>query len=317
MFIDRVKIYLKDGSGGNGCQSLYRDKYMRYPKPDGGDGGKGADVMVLSDNNLSTLYDFKFRQHFVAQDGQHGGGNNRRGRDGAALIIKVPTGTIIKDAQSNSTLRDLDRQGESVIVAKGGEGGSGNHHTRKATLGSKGEERQLILDLKIIADVGLVGFPNAGKSTLISKITRAQPKIAAYPFTTKTPVLGKVVKDDLSFIIADIPGLIEGSHEGRGLGDRFLRHLERTRILIHLIDMAAIDARDPIEDYKILNQELKLYSKELETKPQIIVANKMDLPEAKVNLKKFKAKIRKAVLPISAKEGKGLEELIDAIKKRL
>jgi GTP-binding protein len=211
----------------------------------------------------------------------------------------------------------LDKETESVVVAKGGRGGLGNRHTQEATLGEEGEKLTVILDLKVIADVGIVGFPNAGKSTLISQLTNAHPKIAAYPFTTRLPVLGKINQEDASYIIADIPGLIKGSHSGRGLGDRFLRHVERTRVLIHLIDIAATDGRDPVSDYITLNQELKLYSSQLQKKPQILVANKMDLSQAKENLKKFKAKVKKSILPISAKEAKGLEELIDAIKKRL
>lgn len=316
MFIDSVKVYVKGGYGRRGCQSFYRDKYTRKGIPDGGDGGKGADIIVRADRNLHTLLDFKYNRHFFGLNGGMGSSKNKRGKDAPAVIIDVPCGTTIKDAKTGCVLRDLDRDEQEVIVAYGGKGGLGNRHHRDATEGQSGEEKELFLDLKLIADVGIVGFPNAGKSTLISNISNAHPKIAAYPFTTKFPVLGVVGRDENSFVIADIPGLISGSSLGRGLGDRFLRHIERTKLIVHLIDIAGVEGRDPMEDYKTINKELKNYSKEVYGKPQIIAANKMDLREAAVNLERFKRTIKKKIYPISALKKQGLEELIAAIKKR-
>lgn len=317
MFIDHAKIYVKAGNGGKGCQSFYRDKYSRYPIPDGGDGGKGADIIIVADRNLRTLLDFRYRAHFYGEDGKHGSGKNKKGKDGKHLLIRVPCGTIIRDAKTGCILRDLGKDGEEVVVAKGGLGGRGNSGNRQVTLGSTGEEKELILDLKLIADVGVVGFPNAGKSTFISAISSAHPKIASYPFTTKVPVLGTVNSEDISFIVAEIPGLIKGSSEGRGLGDRFLRHAERTKILIQLIDMASTEGREPVEDYKIINEELKKYSLDVFRKPRLIVANKMDLETAEENLKRFQKKIRKRVYPISALNKIGIKELISAIVREL
>lgn len=317
MFIDTAKIYVKAGKGGNGCHSFYRDKYTRYGIPNGGDGGCGADVIIRADRHLSTLLDFKYRTQFFAQNGTHGSGKNKKGKDALTLLIKVPLGTIIKDAKTQCILRDLDEDGSYVVVARGGRPGLGNQHKRDATPGQQGEEKELILDLKLIADCGLVGFPNSGKSTLISAISSAHPKIAAYPFTTKAPVLGVVEVEELSFVVADIPGLIEDSHKGKGLGDQFLRHIERTKILVHLIDMAGVDARDPIEDFKTINRELKLYNKEVGVKPQILVANKMDLAPALENIKRFRNKVKRKIYPISALKKQGLEVLLEAIRKEL
>jgi len=317
MFIDSVKIKVKAGCGGNGCNSIYRDKWTRRGIPDGGDGGKGADIILQADRNLYTLLDFKYKAEFRGERGHHGSGKNSKGKDAQDLIIKVPVGTVVKDMESQCILRDLDNDGESVIIARGGKGGLGNRHKCDATAGLPGQERQAILDLKLIADVGIVGFPNSGKSTLISVISHACPKIAPYPFTTREPVLGVVKSDDTDFIVADIPGLIEGSHNGRGLGDKFLRHVERTKILLHLIDMAAVEGRNPLDDYKTINKELKLFDKKLGRRFQIIAANKMDLPNAGENLKKFKAKAKKKIYPISALKKEGLEELIGAIVKGL
>jgi len=317
MFIDQAKIQVKGGNGGKGCASIYRDKYTRQGIPDGGHGGKGSDIIIRADRNLHTLLDFQYNRHFFGLKGGNGSSKNQKGKSSPPLIVRVPCGTIIKDAKENCVLRDLDKDQEEIIVARGGYGGSGNEHGKTATSGSPGEERELILDLKLIANVGVVGFPNAGKSTLISNISNAHPKIAAYPFTTKAPVLGVVTADDSVFVIADIPGLIEGSAMGRGLGDKFLRHVERTKILLHLIDMAGFEGRDPLEDYKAINKELKDYSKEVYDKPQIIVANKMDLESAGVNLERFKKAIKKKIYPISALNKEGLEELIEAIRKRL
>jgi len=317
MFIDQAKIYVKSGSGGKGCRSFYRDKYSRAGVPDGGDGGDGADIIIRADRNLHTLLDFQYNRHFIGKHGEHGSGNKKKGKDAPGLIIRVPQGTLIKDIKINCLLRDLQKDGEEVVVAGGGKGGLGNRHHREASLGGPGEEKELLLDLKLIADAGVVGFPNAGKSTLISVISSAQPKIAAYPFTTKSPVLGVVKSSNKTFVIADIPGLIEGSSGGRGLGDKFLRHIERTKVLVHLIDISAFEGRDPLEDYKAINKELKSYSSEVYKKPQIIALNKMDIEGATANMEKFRKAVKKKVYPISALKKEGLEDLIEAIAKKL
>lgn len=317
MFIDSAKIYVRAGKGGKGCLSFYRDKYTRRGIPDGGDGGRGADIIIKADRNGRTLLDFKYNQHFYGKDGKNGSSKNKKGKDAQDIIIRVPIGTTIKDIKTDCILRSLAQDQEEVIVARGGKGGRGNKGHSQVAEPESGEERELLLDLKLIADVGIVGFPNAGKSTLISSVSNARPKIAAYPFTTKAPVLGVVDAADNSFVIADIPGLIEGSSKGRGLGDRFLRHIERTKVLIHLIDMAGCSGGDPIKDYQTINQELTNYSKVVSEKPQLIVANKMDLEDAGRNLKRFKRVIKKKIYPISALKKTGLEELIGAIWKRL
>jgi len=318
MFIDNAKIFVKGGDGGRGCRSIYRDKYQRRGIPDGGDGGRGTDIIIVADRNLYTLLDFKYNRHFLGKHGAHGSGNNKKGKDAKPIIIRVPVGTIVKDVKNNFVLRDFTTDQEELLVARGGRGGLGNQHDNiEPTSGEPGEERELIFDLKLIAEVGVVGYPNVGKSTLISAISNAHPKIGAYPFTTKVPALGVVHLGDRSFIVADIPGLIAGSHEGKGLGDRFLRHVERTKILIHLVDISGFEGRDPVEDYKSINSELKGYSKDLVTKTQILVANKMDLPQAEKNLKNFKKAVKKKIIPISALEKTGLEELIEAIAKEL
>ncbi len=317
MFIDSAKIYVKGGNGGKGCQSFYRDKYQRFGIPDGGDGGRGADIIIRADRNLHTLLDFQYNRHFYGAHGGHGSGNSKKGKEAPFIVIRVPMGTVVKDIKTDCLLRDLDKDQDEFIVARGGKGGLGNHYHREATVGDPGEEKELLLDLKLIADVGIIGFPNAGKSTLISNISNAHPKVAAYPFTTKSPVLGVIRSPDKTFVMADIPGLIEGSSLGKGLGDRFLRHVERTKILIHLIDMAGFEGRKPLEDYAAINEELKKYSKEVYKKTQIIVANKMDLDGADKNLKKFKESVKKKVYTISALKSEGLEELIETIAKKL
>lgn len=317
MLIDQTKIYVKGGKGGKGCRSFYRDKYSRMGVADGGDGGKGADIIIKADRNLYTLLDFHYNRHFYGLGGSHGSGNNKKGKDAPDIVIKVPVGTIVKDIQSSCILRDLDKDGTEVIAARGGKGGKGNKHAKEATNGESGEEKELLLDLKLLAEVGVVGFPNAGKSTLISAISGAHPKIAAYPFTTKSPVLGVVKTGLKTFVIADIPGLIEGSSRGRGLGDEFLRHIERTKILVHLVDMSGCEGRDPIEDYKTINKELKNYSEGVFGKPQIVAANKMDLEDAGANLARFRKTVKKKIYPISSLKKQGLEELIEAISKRL
>ena len=319
MFIDEARIFVKAGDGGDGCNSLYRDRVNRIGTPDGGPGGDGGNIIFEADSNIHTLLDFQYRQHFKADSGCNGSSNHKKGVWGKDLHIKVPAGTIIRDHENGLLLRDLAHVGDSVIIAKGGEGGRGNSRGREALKGASGEEKTVALELKLIADVGIIGYPNAGKSTLISKISSAKPKIASYPFTTKEPVLGMVrIYDDFSVLVADIPGLMEGAHEGRGLGHKFLRHVERTKTLIHLIDVAAIDCRDPYSDYVKLNKELKAYSKELAKKPQIIVLNKIDCPQAGENLKLFKKKIKaKKFLKVSALTGEGLKELIQAIYKNV
>ncbi|MBU1999337.1 MAG: GTPase ObgE [Candidatus Omnitrophota bacterium] len=317
MFIDNAKIYVCSGRGGNGCKSFYRDKYTRQGIPDGGPGGKGADIIIRADRNLHTLLDYKYNRHFYGKKGENGSSKTQKGKDSSDIIIRVPCGTVIKDIGINCVLGTLDKDQDQLIAAHGGAGGLGNRHKYEATEGGLSEEKELTLELKLIADAGLVGFPNAGKSTLVSHISNAHPEIAAYPFTTKSPVLGVVGKGEEVFVIADIPGLIEGSSEGKGLGDRFLRHIERTKILVHLIDMAGFEGRDPLADYRAINKELKSYSQDVFKKSQIIVANKMDLAEAKDNLKKFRKQIKKRIYPISALNKEGLEELIEAIRKKL
>jgi GTPase len=317
VFVDQAKIEVKAGAGGNGCESYYTDMYTRRGIPDGGDGGHGASVIIRADRNLRTLMDFQYKRHFFGAHGGHGSSKNKRGKDAPDIVVRVPCGTIVKDETIDCVLGDLDSDQEELLVAHGGKGGMGNRKGRVMTPGQPGEQKFLILDLKLIADVGVVGYPNAGKSTLISSVSNATPKVAAYPFTTKAPTLGVVGEGADSFVIADIPGLIEGSARGKGLGDRFLRHVERTKILIHLIDMAGFEGRDPLEDYRIINLELKNYSPEVSKKAQIIVANKMDLEAASANLIRFKKKTRKKVYPISALQKEGLEELIDAIREKL
>lgn len=317
MFIDSVTIFVKGGNGGKGCYSIYRDKYTRKGIPNGGPGGKGADIIIRADRNLHTLLDLRYNRHFYGDRGVNGSGNDKKGRDAGDFIIRVPVGTVIKDIRSGCVLRDLDTDQEEVTVARGGKGGAGNMNRQQAEPGESGEERNLLLDLKVMADVGVIGFPNAGKSTLITSVSNAHPKVASYPFTTTFPVLGFVTGEDKPFVIADIPGLIKGSCEGRGLGDTFLRHVERTRLLLHLIDMAAVEGRDPVEDYRNINKELERYSKDVGRKPQLVVANKMDLAGARENLKRFKRKVKKIVYPVSALEKQGLEKLLEAIKKRI
>ncbi len=318
MFVDTAKIEVKAGHGGDGCSSVYKDRYSRYPVMNGGPGGNGGNVVIRANENIHTLLDFQYRRHFKAHKGENGSSNNKNGKTGEDCVMEVPCGTVIKDFDTGRVLRDLTSSGESFIVVKGGHGGRGNACKKPATPGEPGEERLLSLELKLIADCGLLGFPNAGKSSLISYISKAKPKIAAYPFTTLEPVLGIVeYKDGRHFKIADIPGLIEGAHEGKGLGHKFLKHIDRTKVLVHIVDMAGVDTRDPVEDYKILNNELKQYGASAEKKPQILVANKMDLPQAEENLKKFKEKIKRDIIPISAKTGDGTKELVDLIAKKL
>jgi len=317
VFIDGAKINVRAGSGGKGCQSIYRDKYQRQGIPDGGDGGKGADIIIRADRNLLTLLDFQYHRHFFGANGGLGGSNHKRGKCAQDVIVRVPLGTIVQDFATGSILRDLNTDGDQVVVARGGKGGIGSWHRKEATPGEPGEEKDIVLDLKLLADVGVVGFPNAGKSTLISSITNAHPKVAPYPFTTTQPILGVANSTHRKFVVADIPGLIPGASEGRGLGDKFLKHVERTNILIHLVDMSGFDGRDPLQDYKDINAELKNYSKTVYKKPQIICANKMDLPGSAQNLKRFKKLIHKRVYAISALNKDNLQELVDAVAEKL
>lgn len=319
MFIDNAKLDLKAGDGGDGCNSFERDQAGRKQRPDGGSGGKGGDIFLKVDNNVHTLLDFQYRRIFTAGRGGHASSNNKTGASGTDYLINIPAGTVIKDFKTGRQLADLLKPGQTFLACKGGIGGSGNSRHRLAGKGEEGEGRIVLLELKLIADVGIIGYPNAGKSTLVSRVTKAHPKIAGYPFTTKEPILGVARVGDFDFVIADIPGLIEGAHSGKGLGDKFLRHVERTKVLIHLIDMAGIDQRNPVEDYKRLNKELGLYSKALANKPQVIAANKMDVGKtAEASLKRFKAAFKKKkIIPISAKQGEGLKKVLSETSKIL
>jgi GTP-binding protein len=329
MFVDIAKIYIKAGRGGDGIVSFRTEKYVAAGGPNGGNGGKGGDVIIKVDPELNTLMDFKYQKHYKAELGQKGGANNCTGKSGEDLIIKVPPGTIIKDEATGRVLGDAAKEGDAFVVAKGGRGGRGNSCFASATrqvpkfaeLGEDGEQIEILLELKLIADVGLVGFPNVGKSTILSVMTSAKPKIANYHFTTLHPNLGVVRLDNgSSFVLADIPGIIEGAHEGVGLGHEFLRHVERTRVIIHVIDISGIEERDPLEDFNTINQELKQYKVKLADKVQVIACNKMDIPSGQENLDKFKEEMKKKgleVYPISAATGEGLKELFYKVDQLL
>ena len=322
MFADVAKIVVKAGDGGNGAVSFRREKYVPAGGPDGGDGGNGGSIVFEATNRMRTLLDFRYKRHYRAENGAKGEGNNRKGKQGADLVIQVPPGTVIKDAESGKVMADLMREGDRVVLLPGGKGGKGNSRfatpTRQAPNfaqnGIAAPERTVILELKTIADVGLVGFPNAGKSTLLAAATRARPKIADYPFTTLEPNLG-VVEAGGGFIIADIPGLIEGAHEGAGLGHAFLRHVERTRMLAHVVDMAGTDGRDPVADYEAINRELAAYSPRLAELPQVVVANKMDDPASDGNLERLEAAVagKHPIFAISAAAQEGVRELMIAL----
>jgi GTP-binding protein len=322
MFIDEAQIWVKAGDGGNGCVGFRREKFIPKGGPDGGDGGKGGDVYFQAVENLDTLLDFAGKHHWQAQNGQPGSGSNRSGASGQDLIVKVPPGTLIYDTDLDLLLKDLNEIGPKVCVCRGGRGGKGNkafatstHQTpRYAEPGKKAQERNIRLELKLIADVGLVGMPNAGKSTLISRCSAARPKIAAYPFTTVEPVLGIVELSDFRrFVMADIPGLIEGAHAGAGLGHDFLKHIERTKILVHIIDIMPTDGSEPAENYKAIRRELEQYSKALAQKQEIIVANKIDLdPEGKI-VEELRKKLSQPIYPISAVTGSGIKELSELL----
>ncbi|MEC0694224.1 GTPase ObgE [Bacillus atrophaeus] len=328
MFVDQVKVYVKGGDGGNGMVAFRREKYVPKGGPAGGDGGKGGDVVFQVDEGLRTLMDFRYQRHFKAIRGEHGMSKNQHGRNADDMVIKVPPGTVVTDDDTKQVIADLTEHGQIAVIARGGRGGRGN--TRFATpanpapqlseQGEPGKERYIVLELKVLADVGLVGFPSVGKSTLLSVVSSAKPKIADYHFTTLVPNLGMVETDDgRSFVMADLPGLIEGAHEGVGLGHQFLRHIERTRVIVHVIDMSGLEGRDPYEDYLTINQELSQYNLRLTERPQIIVANKMDVPEAEEHLEAFKEKLTDdyPVFPISAVTRSGLRDLLFEIANQL
>ena len=329
MFIDRVKIRIKAGDGGDGVTAFRREKFIPRGGPSGGDGGKGGDVWMESDESYNTLLHLRYNPEHKADRGRHGEGSNRHGKDGEDVVVKVPIGTQVFDAETEELLFDFTETGQRFLAAKGGKGGWGNQHfatpTRRAPrfhyTGRPGEELELQLELKLIADVGLVGFPNAGKSTLISVISAAKPKIADYPFTTLEPNLGVVDLGEFkTFVVADIPGLIEGASEGAGLGDRFLRHVERTKLILHLVDVSSLSGRNPVEDYEIINRELANYDKNLATRPQIVVATKIDAldePERLESLRKKAKKDGKPFLAISAVTNKGTKELVNLVAQRL
>lgn len=321
MFIDRVKIYVKAGDGGSGCVSFRREKYVPKGGPDGGDGGRGGDVILEVDPNLSTLVDYYYQPRYIAERGGHGKGKNMKGKDAPPLVLKVPPGTVVKDAVTGEVLADLIKPGERFVVAKGGRGGRGNAHFKKPWLqaprfaepGGKGEERWIILELKLIAQVGLVGLPNAGKSTLLSVISNAKPEIAPYPFTTLRPILGVVsLGEGRSFVVADIPGIIEGASKGAGLGLEFLRHIERTEVILELIDLSGIEV-DPYKAFEILEKELSSYDVDLTSKKRIVVGTKVDIVEDFEIIENFGNFIRSKALefiPISSVTGYNINRLI-------
>ncbi len=329
MFIDRAKIKIKAGDGGNGVTAFRREKFVPRGGPSGGDGGNGGDVWLEADESLNTLLHLRYNPEHKAERGRHGEGSNRHGKDGADALVKVPVGTQVFDAESGDLLFDFTENGQRFRAAKGGKGGWGNQHfatpTRRAPkfhyTGRPGDEKELQLELKLIADVGLVGFPNAGKSTLISVISAAKPKIADYPFTTLEPNLGVVDLGDFkTFVVADIPGLIEGASEGAGLGDRFLRHVERTKLILHLVDVSSISGRDPVEDYEIINRELANYNEDLAARPQIVVATKLDALDEPARLESLRERAKadgKDFFEISAVANQGTKELVAAVAKYL
>ena len=329
MLADYTKIYVKSGDGGNGAITFRREKYVAAGGPDGGDGGKGGDVYFVVDPDSNTLINFRYNRKYKAQNGENGSGSNCYGKKGEDLYIKVPLGTVIKDSESGKIIADLSTPGQKELVLPGGRGGKGNSHFATATRqaphfaqgGEKGIEKELILELKLLADVGLVGFPNVGKSTILSMVTSARPKIADYHFTTLEPNLG-VVKTDWgdSFVLADIPGIIEGASEGVGLGLQFLRHIERTRLLLHVIDVSGAEGRNPVDDFQTINKELKKYSEKLSQRKQIIVANKIDSMQDEslyTELEKMAKKQNIAIYKISAATGEGLKELFRAVSEEL
>jgi GTP-binding protein len=326
MFVDRVIIHVKAGDGGNGIVSFRKEKYVPRGGPNGGDGGGGGSVIIRAVEGLTNLANLSSQRHWKAERGEHGQGSNCTGRSADDLVIQVPAGTIVRDRERGHVLRDLKAVGDQIVVARGGKGGFGNTHFKSSTnraprtaeKGEPGEERWLVLELKVIADVGLVGLPNAGKSTLLSRISHARPEIADYPFTTKYPNLGTVrLDDDRAFVVADIPGLIEGAHTGHGLGHEFLRHVERTRLLVHLIDPLPPDGADPLTNYRAIRQELALYSAALAQRPELVVVTKLDLTGSEDVLHRLRAELGAEVAAISSVTGRGVPDLLRRIGDQL
>ncbi|PWT92546.1 MAG: GTPase ObgE [Blastocatellia bacterium] len=329
MFIDRAKIHVQGGDGGNGVTAFRREKFVPRGGPSGGDGGRGGDVILVADASLNTLLHLRYNPRHIAERGLHGEGSNRSGHTGADLIVRVPVGTQIFDANTGDLLHDLDHDGATWLAVRGGRGGFGNAHFATSTnrapryhqTGTEGEERDLQLELKLLADVALVGFPNAGKSTFISTVSAARPKVADYPFTTLEPHLGVVDLGDFrTFVMADIPGLIQGAHAGAGLGDRFLRHVERTKLLLHLVDVSYLSGRETVADYETVNRELKSYNEELAKRPQIVVATKIDALDDPQRLESLKVRAErdgKQFFAISAVTNHGVKELINAVASTL
>ena len=326
MFVDCVTIFVRGGDGGDGCLSFRREKYVPRGGPNGGDGGRGGHVIVRAVSGLTNLSNLSRQRHWRADRGEHGQGSDCYGANGHDLLIEVPIGTIVRDRDRGHLLRDLTSEGEEVIVSRGGKGGHGNTHFKSSTnraprqveKGQLGEERWISLELKVIADIGLIGLPNAGKSTLLSRISRARPEIAAYPFTTKYPNLGTVhAGPDRAFVAADIPGLIEGAHDGLGLGHEFLRHVDRTRLLIHLVDAAPIDGSDPVANYRAVRHELEQYSPALAVRPELLVFTKLDVTGAREASERLGAELCRDALSISAVSGQGIPQLIARIAEML
>ncbi|RYL94694.1 GTPase ObgE [Sporolactobacillus sp. Y61] len=328
MFVDQVNVYVKGGDGGNGMVAFRREKYVPDGGPAGGDGGKGADVIFQVNEGLRTLMDFRYKRHFKGSKGENGRPKNQHGKNAAPLVVQVPPGTVVRDRDTGQLIADLTENGQRAVIASGGRGGRGN--TRFSTPanpapyisenGAPGEEHEISLELKLLADAGMVGFPSVGKSTLLAAITSARPKIAAYHFTTLVPNLGVVnVDEGSSFVIADLPGLIEGASQGAGLGYQFLRHIERTRVIVHVVDMSGMEGRDPFDDYKKINEELKSYQWHLIDRPQIVAASKMDLPGAEKNLEAFRKKVGPLVpvFPVSSVTHSGLKSLIHAVFEQI
>ena len=322
MFVDEVEIKVEAGDGGDGCTAFRREKYIEMGGPFGGNGGHGGDVIFKVDEGLHTLLDLRYQKSLKGQKGENGRGKNQHGKGAEPLIVKVPQGTVVTDLDTGLIIADLSKKDQEEIIAKGGRGGRGNTAFKTQTntapdyseRGEEGEKKTLKIEVKMLADVGLVGLPSVGKSTIISMISRSKPKIAAYHFTTLTPNLGVTkASDGRSFVVADLPGLIEGASEGEGLGDKFLRHIERTRVIAHVIDMSGSEMRDPYEDYVLINNELREFDPKLLEKPQIIIANKMDLPEAKENLEKFKEKVTDEIFEVSAATNTGLQKVVDRL----
>jgi GTP-binding protein len=325
MFVDRVTIYVSGGAGGDGCMSFRREKYAPRGGPNGGDGGHGGNVVVRAVEGLTNLAHLSHQRHWRANRGEHGQGSDCFGRGAADLLIEVPPGTLVRDRDRDFLLRDLKSAGDWVVVALGGRGGHGNAHFKSATnraprqfeKGHPGEERWIVLELKVIADVGLIGLPNAGKSSLLSRISRAHPEIADYPFTTKYPNLGTVIAEDQNFVVADIPGLIEGAHSGLGLGHEFLRHIERTHLLVHLVEAVPLDGSDPLQNYRTIRNELAQYSGRLAERPEVLVATKMDVTGAEEARRRLEAELNREVPGISAVTGRGIPQILHRILESL